>query len=96
MKGSAINNYIKMTDGTGIVLVKPGCVVTLSIMNHLQEKFNPILLIKPLNQPCVVLNFSNCRQAQAVHCTFSKCKIPGRNLEWPRKKYAFANVNLLV
>lgn len=96
MKGNAINNYIKITGGTGTVLGKSGCVVTLSIMNHIQERLNPILLTKPLNQTCVVLNFSNCRKAQAVHYTFSKCKIPGRNLDWPRKKYVFANINLLA
>lgn len=89
MKGSAINNYIKRTDGTGTVLGKPGCVVTLRIRNHIQERLHPILLAKPLNQTCVVLNFSNCRKAPAVHRTFSKCKTPGRNLEWPRKKYVF-------
>lgn len=60
---SAINNDIERTDGTGTVLGKPECVVTLSIMNHSQERLNPVLLTKPVNQTCVVLSFSNCRKA---------------------------------
>lgn len=34
MKGMAITNYIKRTDGTGTALGKPGRVVTLTIMNY--------------------------------------------------------------